>query len=235
MKEDINQEFTGLRERPTSKEFKKGIEHPYHMTSVLQRLFPEVKWSHNYLKDSNKRCIQTIGSSRIAPDFWNTDLVIKGKKGVVIEIDGDSLGQPNHFSRTEVATIDIHKDEAYHNFGFENIIRIPPYIQLDSEMVTYYFGELETAKQIGDLYPAVHEHGFAHPDITLPADFCEMGIKRFMNDMECIPNNVRKKIIGTLLERINEYQEKGFSYSEARSLVLPQSLIYLIDQQVFKQ
>ena len=229
MTKDITIDMTGLRERPTSAEAKAGIEQPYHMTSILRRLFPSVEWSHEYLKDSMGKCIQIVGASRIAPDFWNLDLKIKGKKGVVIEIDGDSISQPNHFSRTEVAVTDIHKDEAYRNYGFENIVRIPPYIQLDNEMVEHYFGELPSTKHIGDLYPAVHEHGFAHPLITLPADFCELGIKRFMKDMESIPKNVRNKIIETLHARVGDYQSKGFSLDEARSLVLPQSLYYLFN------
>ena len=46
MTKDITIDMTGLRERPTSAEAKAGIEQPYHMTSILRRLFPSVEWSH---------------------------------------------------------------------------------------------------------------------------------------------------------------------------------------------
>lgn len=226
MPTDITQQ--GLRERPRMKDGKLEVEQPYHMTSVLKRLFPDVEWSHEFLKGGNKQCIRTVASSRISPDFWNIDIELNGKRGIVIEIDGDSKNRSSHFSRAEVALKDQHHNEAYEKFGFGHIIRIPPYIQLDKEMIAYYFGE-DVARSINeDLYPAVHEHGFAHPDITLPADYCELGILRFEKDLESIPSSVKNKIISSLRDRVASYQEKGFTHEEALSLVLPKQLYKLL-------
>jgi hypothetical protein len=87
-------------------------------------------------------------------------------------------------------------------------------------MITYYFGIDYPVK----LYPAVSEHGFAHPLISLPASFCKLGVDRFNRDMEAIPQCVRDKIIQTLKDRIVGFEKEGFSHDDAMAKVLLPSM-----------
>ena len=213
MTEDIN--TTGIREAP-----QKGMpEQPYHMTSILHRLFPDVEWRiRKELIDceGNKECNERKG--KLKPDFLSTDLKL------IIEIDGDRIGKDGgHFTSIDKAQEDVCRYKRFHDFGYK-VIGIPPYIQLDEVMIEYYFGINYSEK----LYPASSEHGFAHPQISLPASFCKLGVDRFIRDMETVPTSVRDKIIQTLRDRVAGFQEEGFSREDAMAKVLLPSMWHYI-------
>ena len=205
----------GLREHP-----KKGEElQDNHMKSILQRLYPDREWIYNeYLRDDTGKVLKTRVGKRVRPDFLSKELKL------IIEIDGDNTIRRGHYSIAEEVLNDQEKDECYQAMGY-SVVRIPMYVQLDQEMVKHYFG-LDYEK---DLYPACHMHGFGHPLILLPADFCELGVDRFKKEMTQLPDSVRKEIIRTLKDRIRLFKEKGYDEEQAVSMVLPLRLKYLVE------
>ena len=108
MTEDIN--ITGLREKPLKD--KNGIlepEQPYHMTSVLRRLFPKVLWrqgsKENTLVDLEGNKVDKKMGGSLQPDFLSTELAL------IVEIDGNSdVKYGGHFTSTEQAIKDIVVD-----------------------------------------------------------------------------------------------------------------------------
>ena len=221
MTEDIN--ITGLREKPLKD--KNGIlepEQPYHMTSVLRRLFPKVLWrqgsKENTLVDLEGNKVDKKMGGSLQPDFLSTELAL------IVEIDGNSdVKYGGHFTSTEQAIKDIERTNKFLDLGYR-VVSITPYIQLDEVMIDYYFGINYPEK----LYPAASEHGFAHPLISLPASFCKLGVDRFNRDMETMPQSVRDKIIQTLKERISGFEKEGFSRDDAMSKVLLPSMWHYV-------
>ena len=205
----------GLREHP-----KKGEDlQDNHMMSVLRRLYPDREWIYNeYMYDDAGKVVKTTVGRRVRPDFICKELKL------VIEIDGDNTIRRGHYSTAKEVLNDQEKDEYYQAMGYK-IVRIPMYVQLDQEMVKHYFG-IDYEK---DLYPACHMHGFSHPQILLPADFCEIGVNRFEKELDQLPDGVRKVIIGTLKDRIRKFKQEGYDEEQAVSMVLPSKLRYLVE------
>ena len=152
-------------------------------------------------------------------DFRNDELKI------IIEIDGAGGRFAKHFCDPEQCEKDIEKMELYRRLGYKAVF-IPMYIQLDEEMIKYYFDIDYNEK----LYPAADCHGFLHPDIALPASFCPAGIRRFKREMDGIPRNVRKKVVDTLRTRIQQYIDEGYEPEDAKRKVILPSLDYLLDE-----
>ena len=209
----IKEILEGLREHAP----KGAVPKPNYMESILQRLFPnKIYLANQFLKDETGQYVKVAGT-KFKPDYILPELRI------VIEIDGDSRSRRNHYSNANVAIKDRLKTRICTELGYK-VVRIPSYIQLDSEMVRFYFG-IDYAEE---LYPACHEHGFEHPDIALPADFCELGLERFEQEMRTYPQSVRQRIVTSLRKRITQYREEGYSEEDAISQVLPRRLLYLI-------
>lgn len=197
-----------------------GVEYPFHMTSVLKRLYPGYEWIMDKgIPDENGKCYHKPGNanSTYKPDFRNEELKI------IIEIDGAGGKYMDHFSNSKKCETDIEKAELYKRLGYKAVF-IPMYIQLDAEMVKYYF-DIDYREK---LYPAADCHGFMHPDIALPASFCPAGIRRFKKEMNEIPESVRNKVVETLKKRIQQYIEEGYEPEDAKRKVILPSLDYLL-------
>jgi len=109
---------------------------------------------------------------------------------LIYEFDGYS-----HYSDPKVILSDYKKYEVYKNMGYK-IIRYPYFIQPEGSN---------------------YKHGFIDKKAMLPAYFCELGIKRFLNDMKCAEfNYARRDVINSLYEKETELKDIN--------LVLPPSL-----------
>jgi hypothetical protein len=213
----VDIENTGLRQKPD----KDGVEYPFHMTSVLRRLYPGYEWIMDKgVTAENGKCYHKPGNARsiYKPDFRNDELKI------IVEIDGAGGKYLDHFSDPEKCETDIEKAELYKRLGYKAVF-IPMYIQLDEEMVKYYFG----IDYLEKLYPAADCHGFMHPDIALPASFCLAGIRRFKREMAEIPESVRNTVVDTLKRRIQQYIGDGYEPEDAKRKVILPSLDYLLE------
>lgn len=155
------------------------------LEKILKILFPGREWLHNkQMKDENNQSVPVIGQKSFRPDFRCDELKM------IVEFDGDSKTRSNHYSIAKTVILDRLKDQKCKELGYR-VIRIPVYIQLDKEMIQYYFDIIHEDL----LYSTSGEHGFMHEDITLPADFCEIGVERFKAEMAEFPQSVRLKII----------------------------------------
>ncbi len=143
---------------------------------------------------------------RIAGTRRRWDMGFDSSQGpVVVEFDGDE-----HYRNALETKADREKDAAAASEGIR-VVRVPYWIQLDSNTFRHYFG-LEA--EIEQDFP----HGFITTRI-LPASFCEMGIERFRRELEQLPLAPREAVIESLVARASEH---GVEY------VLPSSLRYLL-------
>jgi hypothetical protein len=62
--------------------------------------------------------------------------------------------------------------------------------------------------------------GFISKDAILPANFCEMGITRFQNEINNLPEHIQVEIINSLKIKLEELKNIN--------LVVPTSLRYLL-------
>lgn len=130
------------------------------------------------------------------PDFRNDELKL------IIEFNGFQ-----HYINPEVIIRDKNKEKCYKNMGYK-VINIPYFIQLSKKVIEFLFGEeIE--------YQQTYPHGFIDEKATLPSCFCELGIKRFLKDLELF-NFCFEDIKKSLLEKI---EEKGNF-----DLVIPESI-----------
>lgn len=213
-KSEKKKSVDGLREHPT-----KGFPlQDNHLESVLKRLFPnDNDWVYHgtkTLKDSNGKSVKTDSGHTVKPDF------VSKKRLTIIEFDGAGGKNPYHYSSDAQCIRDQEKDALYNKLGYK-VVRIPMYVQLDSEMIDYYFG----IKYDQDLYEACHCHGFSHESILLPAAFSQLGLERFRREFQKLPETVKRVIVQSLKGRIEAFMEKdNYSYNDAKRMVIPPAL-----------
>lgn len=213
-KKNGNIELDGLRQGP-AKETNRPLQ-SNEMACILMKLFPDyvLPKSQCHLKDNQGNVVKTKSGHGAQPDF------VLDNRNILIEVDGQNRWN-GHYTCAKTCIEDLEKDETYRKYGW-TVVRIPAYVQLDKEMVKFYFG----VDYCEDLYPACHLHGFLHDGISLPADFCHLGLERFYKEMDSLPNAVRNKILDTLKERIDGFQKGGYDSHSARLMVLPENFKY---------
>lgn len=163
------------------------------LQNALEYLYPNYNFINN----------KTVPYSGVAyrPDFRCEELKL------IIEFDG-----PQHYTQTSTILRDFKKDEIYSSMGFK-IIRIPCFVQLETKTIKLLFG-LDYDKQLE--FP----HGFISKEATLPADFCELGVERFKQDLifyDCIKSEILESL-KIKLQKLGDIRA-----------VLPKSLEHLID------
>lgn len=163
---------------------------------------------YSFLKERFKTDIiknETIPTikRRFKPDFR-----IEEKK-LIIEFDGYG-----HYTSPENILRDIEKDEILLQNKYE-IIRIPYFIQLDEKVIKHLFGNYITNKHSFNDYP----HGFIDKKVICPASFCELGINKFLKDLDDF-YYIKDDIIQSLKNKIEEKKKE--------LLVLPPSLLKII-------
>ena len=141
----------------------------------LKTIFPDHDFIHN----------KKIPESNILnrPDYYCKKLQL------VIEFDGYG-----HFTNPKTILADIKKDSIYSMMGIK-VIRIPYFIQLDTETVEYFFNVNNWISSD----TIIHPHGFINPKATTPAYICSFGIIRFnewrkiVSKIYCIKNKINLK------------------------------------------
>jgi len=120
---------------------------------ILLQLFPNENIIHNR-KLLNFR-----------PDYYIPS------KNIVIEFDG-----PLHYTDSKTIIRDFKKDKDYKEINID-VIRLPYFIQLTSEVISLLFN-------INFNIEKEYLHGFINEKVILPSNFCSLGIKRFEEDLE---------------------------------------------------
>lgn len=138
---------------------------------------------------------------RTRPDYRNDDLML------IVEFDGN-----HHYQVSKKIKNEINKTKLYEEMGY-NVVRIPYFIQISSQTIKHLFG-------VDMDYKQVFPHGFISKRVIMPADFSEMGILKFKEDLKKF-NYIKPEIIKSLSEKIKTTQDID--------LVIPSSLQYLVD------
>ena len=92
---------------------------------------------------------------------------------LVAKFDGDQ-----HYRSSRVILGDIERDAFFTENGFR-VVRIPYFVQLSRAVITHLFRDI--VHTTGDFlnFP----HGFISYTVVMPADFSELGIARFEDDL----------------------------------------------------
>lgn len=159
---------------------------------ILKILFPNKDFIHD-------KAVPTSSNRRKRPDYRCDDL------NLIVEFDGYG-----HYTVSKNIISDLDKDEDYNNLGYK-VIRIPYFIQLTKEVIFDLF-DIEIEEELYT-YP----HGFIDKKAILPADFCELGVKKFKDDLIKF-SYIKDDIINSLSKQLE---------IKDINIVLPPSLSYL--------
>ena len=113
---------------------------------------------------------------------------------IVVEFDGDQ-----HYQRAAHVIQDAERDKVITDAGYR-VIRIPYFVQLTPETIRLLFGDLVSDQSPFKDFP----HGFIADTVVFPADFCELGIDRFLADLDkfsCVKNEILDSLKQAAIER----------------------------------
>jgi len=148
---------------------------------------------------------RVVGGSNIQmrPDYRIEELKL------IVEFDGHY-----HYCSSNTQKRDKIKHERYTEIGYK-IIYIPYFVQLDIDMLEYYFGWIDTAKKnikkASELYNGFPQ-GFISENCVLPTDFNCSGHMRLAleldnfsrtSNMNKKANRVKNEIAFSIVERVD--------------------------------
>ena len=156
-----------------------GYLDEYKLGECLASIFPNNKFVHD-------KAVPGAGISN-RPDYRCDELML------IVEFDGYQ-----HYCQIDTIFKDRLKDSVYTSMGYR-IIRIPYFVQLTSDVVAHYFGISDVDMQVN--FP----HGFiVDKGEKLPAEFCSLGIARFINELHEL-HFLREAIVRSLNLKIAKY------------------------------
>lgn len=138
---------------------------------------------------------------RVRPDYRN-DI-----EHLIVEFDGYL-----HYTKASQILRDKEKDILYRNHGYD-VVRIPYFVQLSNEVSLLLFNRYP-------INPLSYPHGFIDSKAVLPCDFCELGIQRFLQDLEKYAI-IKDDIVKSIKDKVTELGDVN--------KVLPPSIQYLIE------
>jgi hypothetical protein len=157
---------------------------------------------------------QLVGDAWVAHEFslpgsqCRSDMAFRSNGVMVlVEYDGDE-----HYRNSMKIKNDRKKDAIAAKNGMR-LVRVPYWVQLDNVMARHWFGLDVDIEQS-------HPHGFNTTKL-FPASFCELGIARFRQELESLPEAVRLAVIASLRARVEEHEIEYVVPTELRSLVAP--------------
>jgi len=164
-----------------------------NLGKILKEIVPDLDFVHD-------KGVPEAENKRRRPDYRCAS------EKLIIEFDGYA-----HYCQAQRIIADSEKDEDYRALGYR-IFRIPYFVQMSEQLINQIFGRSIKFEQ-------VYSHGFIDPKAILPANFCELGILQFIQDLDNFSYH-KAEIIESLNNKI---QEKGNI-----NHVLPPSLHYLV-------
>ena len=162
------------------------------LANVLKEIFP----SEDFIHDR----IVLNSNIKSRPDYLCENLKL------IVEFDGDQ-----HYRNVAKIKNELKKNQTYSRMGY-SIVRIPYFIQISSIVIENLFKKKFSYRQ---KFP----HGFISKSVILTCDFCEVGIKKFENDLEKF-SFIKSDIIKSLKDKFLEIRDI--------ELVVPPSLEYLL-------
>ncbi|MCM1260539.1 MAG: endonuclease domain-containing protein [Staphylococcus sp.] len=166
---------------------KKKVENKDYLTEnnlidYLKIIYPE---ANDWIRD--KRFSKEIA---FRPDYRSDSLKI------VIEFDGY-----RHYTNANIIQKDNIKNIVFEKYGYK-VIHIPYFVQASKYTFKVLF---DKEIEIEQKYP----HGFISNELTcyLPASFCELGIIKFLEDLERF-NKIKSEILNSLMEKL-KYNDRN--------------------------
>lgn len=153
---------------------------PHSTESALARLFPNERFARD----------------RIIPDA-PTDARPSyrcERLKLIVQCDG-----PPHYRESGIILQDRQQDAAFETMGYR-VVRIPYFVQWSAEVAEHLFG------RDGGLIEPAGPQGFVGDDMPLPADFCALGIERFLQDLKRF-HAVAKDIVTSLRAQVRHHRD----------------------------
>jgi hypothetical protein len=139
---------------------------------LRERLDPEIL--------SNAR-VPTI-MRQFRPDYRSE------KHKLIVEFDGDQ-----HYRSAKHVIEDKIRDQILTDAGYR-VIRVPYFVQMVEPVISALFGDSITNRTRFKDFP----HGFISDTVIFPADFCELGVAQFLDDLDRFAA-IRADILGSLV------------------------------------
>ncbi|HOW50769.1 MAG TPA: hypothetical protein PLV42_01860 [bacterium] len=162
-----------------------------NLAGYLPAIFPGAVFVHN-------RVVPETGT-RLRPAYRCVEMRL------VVEFDG-----PTHYTKPSVILKDDQYRRVFVEAGYE-VVRIPYFVQLSTEVIARLFG---TSRQFKQRYP----HGFVGEKIVLPAEFCCLGVERFIADLDRF-SFLRDEILRSLEQK--------------RATLHDEQLVYPVNKKMF--
>jgi very-short-patch-repair endonuclease len=127
--------------------------------------------------------------SRYRPDYRSDEYM------VIFEFDGFA-----HYNQNATIFRDFNKDTLYKDYGY-TLYRIPFFVQFDLNYIKNILKK--DCNNYIDSDFIVYPNGFIDKKCMLPSDFNELGIERFLEDLEKF-SYAKEDILKSLTNKINE-------------------------------
>jgi hypothetical protein len=132
-------------------------------------------------------------------DRYRGDLVVNTQQHTfLIEFDGFP-----HYTKASMCISDIQKDKVWKSKSISHlIVRIPYFIQLTTETFKFYFSQFLLDLDIEVTIISDFPHGFIDKKVIFPADFCSLGEKRFLQELNVLPTLIYNSVITSIKNNV---------------------------------
>lgn len=199
-----------------------GVE-VYGLNSLLKKIVEfEDNWTY---VDDEYRIKKTIGNTNMSMKAWDHYIKID-ERNILVEFDGY-----HHYTKINNFIIDSKYELGAKQLGYE-VIRIPYFIQLDTELINYYFntklmntkithsflqgfrinGKIEIPEFKGTKADAFRNT--LKYKLFLPTEFHQFGLMRFEKEMQQLSQNGLVNVVDEIIESLkcraseNDWDEK---------------------------
>jgi len=166
----------------------------FYLEENTLKVFLEERFSYKITSPRLK-----LPEGLVLPDFLIEDL------NLILEYDG-----PRHYTQSSTAIRDIKKAGIYKNNNYDTIT-IPFFVQLDEPVIDDLFKNYTQHMRSVDTFNT-YPHGFISDKVILPSDFCSLGVRRFVNELEGSFNYIKPAIIDSLENKINKKRKREEVY-----------------------
>ena len=118
---------------------------------------------------------------RFRPDYRSE------RHKLIVEFDGDQ-----HYRSAKHVINDKVRDQILIEAGYR-VARVPYFVQMTAPVIGQLFGTLVSNQECFKDFP----HGFIADTVVFPADFCELGVERFLEDLSFF-HTIRADILASL-------------------------------------
>lgn len=136
---------------------------------------------------------EIVYNKRFPNSLYTPDMYLP-EKNILIEHDGNL-----HYDKPGSVISDIRRDKWFQSLGITTI-RVPYFVQLNTVVIKDLFNIDFDFKQV---YP----HGFVDKKVVLPAVFSEIGVERFLQQLEKF-SYIRQDIKDSLEQKIIDLKDE---------------------------